>query len=95
VMPAGKRQPVCNCAWGPNAPEQRFLEETGVAFDVLMWGCAWGKPLPVEAALQKWGRALLTRKLKDNMGRQPLHVACLSMVSWTRYKGWHDTRSCV
>jgi ankyrin repeat protein len=68
---------VCYGAWGPNAPERRFLEEKGIAFDMLMWGCAWGKPLAVEAALQRWGRALLTRKLKDKMGRQPLHVASL------------------
>jgi ankyrin repeat protein len=68
---------VCYGAWGPNAPERRFLEEKGDAFNVLMWGCAWGKPLAVEAALQKWGRALLTTKFKDDLGRQPLHVACL------------------
>jgi ankyrin repeat protein len=68
---------VCYGGWGPIAPEGRFLEEKGIAFDVLMMGCAWGKPLAVEAALQRWGRALLTRKLKDSMGRQPLHVACL------------------
>lgn len=66
---------VYHRAWRANAPELHILEFKDSAFAVLAMGCAWGKPLAVEAALQVWGWALLNKR--DEMKRQPLHVACL------------------
>jgi ankyrin repeat protein len=61
--------------WRANAPELHIVESKDTAFAVLVMACAWGKPLAVEAALRVWGCTLLNKR--DELKRQPLHVACL------------------